>query len=218
MKIVIKNNKTLDADISFDFYGNLYFSYNNITYQVNVNGKNILYLEPGEYKIIEHEEIINKTEIKPVKNINGSNSLRELALKENCIRDELYPEDDEYIDEENLCNSDEIIDEDIETKYGAHNKRFKFFNTTPDSSENSSENNLMDIVHLREDGEVCALYDTYIYNNEMLYFKTNSSDDLSYYRIRVYLNGDIYFRPIGYSDKLYILTVNDNNMLYISLV
>jgi hypothetical protein len=39
-----------------------------------------------------------------------------------------------------------------------------------------------------------ALYDTYIYDsNNQLIFKSNSPDDSSIYRLKLYPNGDLYF-------------------------
>ena len=206
----ISNNEHL-INVSFDFYGNLYFTLNNNTYQLNVDAKNTPYLDQDNY------DIIDESTCKLHKFNNYESQYGTLSEKmQTIINDDTqnyYPEDNSYymLDNHSNKNSDEdiideyIIDEDIEKQYGTFNKKFVF-----------SHNNSIIPINMRNNGDICALYDTYIYNDaNCLCFKSNSNDEISYYRIRLYNNGDIYFRPIGYSEKLYKLIITNSNELHI---
>lgn len=196
------NNKTVPVNISFDFYGNLYFELNDKSYQVNIDGQNRPVLDCGDYTIINTS---NNITINKFNSIEASNILREKAkktLEEDGESYDAYTENYDYAINKNLNNSDnEIIDEDIENQYGNHNKPFNFTN-----------NNSIIPINMREFGDICALYNSYIYNGTDVCFISTSSNETSYYVIKVYTNGNIQFRPIGYSEKLYKLVLIDDNL------
>ena len=213
-----QSNEQLDEqyliDVSFDFYGNLYFRLNNNTYQLNVDAKNTPYLDHDNYDILNNNinNNINNNQFKLQKFNNYNTPYGTLSEKmQTMINDDshnFYPEDNTYymLDEEtnqhlSTLDNEDIIDEDMEKQYGVFNKKFIF-----------SHNSINDIIpiNMRQNGDICALYDTYVYNETNLCFKSNSNDEISYYRIRLYNNGDLFFRPIGYSEKLYKLhIIND---------
>lgn len=68
-------------------------------------------------------------------------------------------------------------------------------------------------IYSREYGEVAALYDTYVYNESMLSFKTNSRDNTAIYRLILNTDGKISFRPIGYIEHHYNLYINSDGSL-----
>ena len=201
--------------INLDVYGNLYFSHNktNITYQLNIDGKNRITLDKGEYKILEPYNKIYKTKQldenslkKKVKNDLEENSGSESGSGSEDSDSKYYPEDADFIDEEIIEeNSKEeekkIIDEDLINKYGENNLQFTFWQPLATDTNNIN-------IFFREGEEIMALYDTYIYDiNNQLLFKSNSPDSSSIYRLRIFPSGEIYFRPIGYSEQRYILEV-----------
>lgn len=198
-------------NISLDVYGNLYFSHNktNITYQLNIDGKNKITLDKDNYKIIEQYTKINKIKYldeNSLKNKMKNNNLEQDGSEGSEGSDEItdhiyYPEDEGYVIDSVLDNQDpdqEVIDEDFINKYGENNLQFTFWQ--PDDSGIN--------IYCREDEDIMALYDTYIYDiNNRLLFKSNSPDNSSIYRLRIFPTGEIFFRPIGYSEQKYILKI-----------
>ena len=70
-------------------------------------------------------------------------------------------------------------------------------------------------INEREDGDIMALYDAYIYDHSLL-FKSNSRDGSSICRFRIYTNGDIYFHMIGKPEtKFNLYLSNDENLSFI---
>ena len=228
MKISIgKTEQTNDEKFiisSFDFYGNLYFtSTGDKSYQVNIDGKNNLFLEEGIYKILSNEEI-NRKGLVVTKGMDSlSNKI--LTENENCDNEDneynpysdednekeendYYPEEDDYyLSDESDSETYDLIYEDIEKKFGNHNKRFNFFSIRKNLDDD-------ELINSREHGDVCALYDTYIYDHNMLCFKSSAQNNDSCYRIKLYSNGNIIFRPIGYSEQNYKLILdNDDNIV-----
>lgn len=220
MSIQIKtNNGDKLINFSFDVYGNLYFDNDNNTYQINITGKNIPCCEIGEYDIISEYEnnlgtfsLLNKEnslKIKVKHKIEEEaeyNSDDEYDLDGDNITD-YYPEDNDYVYNEDNASSDELIDEYNVSNYGYDNLKFEFWN--------NSINKPIPIYN-RKDGDIMSLYDVYVYDNNNLVFKSNSRDNSSIYRIRLNTDGNIYFRPIGYPEELYELVLNDTNQLVLA--
>lgn len=203
---VLTTNKT-PINISFDFYGNLYFTFNDNTYQVNIDGKNKLLLEIGDYHIINNDTIkIEKFNINDGALHEKTKELFSNNKDEDNYNHNLEDEDIDIVDNNDIDKDiDEDIDEDLEKQFGSSNKKFVFSNY-----------NYIIPVNMRNFGDVSALYDTYIYNGTKLCFKSNSKDNISYYRLRVFSYGDIFFRIIGNTtEKLHRLVVNDQNELCI---
>lgn len=187
MSIIINNN----INLSFDYYGNLYV---NDTFQLNIENDNKLCLDKGDYHIIE-------TSSKPkVLNIQQKHStlLHDKITNENSSEEENYYPENSY-DE---ISTDEEINEDNIKQYGQDNHKFVFKHDFPDNT----------IVNNRNDGDIMSLYDTYIYNGEQLVVKSCSPDNSSIYVLKIYYNGDVYFRQIGSSEKLYKFHVSDDNV------
>ena len=194
--------------ISFDVYGKIYFSNNNNEYQVNIDRNNNLILEKDKYDIIDKYD----KQIYKIQNLDENSLKQKIEEDEDYNSDEVeeeedyYPEDNEYIVvDEPIQNSDEIGElTDTFYDYGEHNLKFLFW--SPDITDQIK-------IYYRKDGDITALYDTYIYDtNNQIIFKSNSPDDSSIYRIKIFPTGDILFRPIGNMEKKYILKVDKDEL------
>lgn len=206
-------------NISFDLYGTLYLSNDKNTYQVNIDGKNNVTLDKGDYPVIDGstniykiahlDENSLKTKIRNVNQNNEEHIDEEDEIERNDYT--YYPEDSDHlhIDDPDLIQQ-EYINEDIINQYGEHNIPFVFWE--PDGSEFTQIK-----ITNRQDCDIMALYDTYIYDvNNRLIFKSHSSDDSSIYIIRIYPIGELYFRPIGNTERKYILNTNEIGELKIT--
>ncbi|ARF09648.1 hypothetical protein Indivirus_2_27 [Indivirus ILV1] len=194
-----------DYNITFDLYGSLYFSNNTHTYQVNVDGKNNVNLESGDYPIIVESKNIYKLKYldeNSLKNkIRNDDNDEDDDNNDGDLLQQYYPEDIDHMNNDDPIIEQQYINEDMINLYGEHNLLFNFW-----EPEGSDTNQIK--IHNRKDCDIMALYDTYIYDsNNRLIFKSHSPDDSSIYRIRIYPTGELYFRPIGYSERKYILNI-----------
>lgn len=220
MKVPISNSIE-KASVSFDRYGNLYLTFRDINYQLNVDGKNKLFLLTGDYEISEPDtDLINQVKIKKMTASNGMlfqkkirEELEELD-SDGELDDEDYDllkEDDDYWeDEKEILSEDEeedyLINEDLIEKYGEQNQPFVFWSTR-------SEEEIQ--INHRRDGDITSLYDSFIYENQQIIFRAQSLNEDSIYRL-IINDGLILFRPIGESDRSYRL-VNLEDTLTIEL-
>ncbi len=203
----LDNNYTT-LKMSFDNYGNLYFDDEKYSYQVNIDGRNNLYVDKGEFKIDG-----NKNKRFSKLNVVGKGTkLKEKTLievekldifEEETIPEDYFPEDNEYI-ETDITDSEGLINEDSISKYGLHNTEFNFSSIT---------NDLPIPIYMREDGDITALYDTYIYNNGSMCMKSSSKNAESIYVIKVNCNGTINFRPIGCKEIEYHVLMNSDGKI-----
>lgn len=186
-------------NISFDYYGNLYLD----NYQVNVDGKNNLILEKAG-------DIIDDDYLQPVK--TGSFAIKEKNILQETIDKEIEDEENEvehdFYDEEAVYEVTELdsegpIYEDIEKKHGEHNKPF-IFDKLHDNMTFSIDNRLY--------GDVCALYDTFIYQDGIMIFIARSKTNTSIYRLSINLDdGTITMKMIDYANKVY--TFKDDHLI-----
>lgn len=226
MTTVVKNhlNKEYQFSISFDNFGNLYFEHPSIqdVYQINVDGRNKPYSIKDKFEVIDE----SSSKIGKFKILGKRFSLKEKIKKEletNKItfdefdlndddldqEEDYFPEDNDHINiiendtsEEDLIYH-EVYDEENVKKYGIDNLEFLFWG---DTSEIKVKN--------RIDGDISALYDTYIYGEGgKLLFKTNSKDDSAIFRFNIHTNGKIFFRPIGEIETLYHLQITEDQEL-----
>ena len=218
------NGKQYVFNISFDKFGNMYLENNEFSgsYQVNIDGKNVPYTVNDTFKIIQK----NVSKIGKIKLLDNHRSLKDKVhteLEENRLKlddfnindndllnePDYFPEDNDHIniidedeDDDNTQCYKEIFDEDNVNKYGIDNLEFLFWGYNDIS------------VNYREDGDISSLYDTYVYGKgNTLIFKSNSKDENSIFRLMVYQNGDIHFRPISENAKIYHMSINDKNEL-----
>jgi len=213
------NDKPMLFSICFDYYGNLYLDgskYNDssyfkntnsvqyMIYQINIDEKNELVAEMGDYKIIDEEFILKKNNIKKfVKNEN--NLEKKIKMQEN----EYFNEDLEYyvIEDDTKENDEYLLDDDSKKNYGIDNVPFIF------SESNTTCLDKMNIkINHRKNGDICALYDTYIYNDNNLILKSNSYNETSIYRIFIE-NELLKLKLIGESEKKYIITIDEEKKI-----
>jgi hypothetical protein len=204
MNIITDSITSQSATITFDVYGNLYI---NDTYQLNVDGCNIPYLESGEYNILDNKSKVKISKITEERFLLKEKVRDTLKLDDNSSEEDeidYYPENNEQYDQ---SSESEEINEDIIKKYGEHNIPFNFGNSAFGD----------DIIKERNNGDIMALYDTYLYDNNNLVFKSNSNDNSSIYVLKIWTDGSILFRPIGYKEAKYRVG-SENDILSLVLV
>lgn len=212
-----------DVEISFDYYGNIYFELYGETYQLDIDKNNDPILDIGDYEIYRDGSSINILTFDQLADMRQSkmNDKYNEADEEDDEEDESQKkyDDEDFLENENDYKyNDEFDDEsdneyednnyytfeDIENKYGTGNKRFRF-------SSNFTENIG---ISLRKNGEICALYNSYIYKNEELCFRSESSDDYaSCYCLKISYNGSIKFGSLGQEEHQYQLVFRDSKLL-----
>jgi hypothetical protein len=169
-------------EISFDPFGNIYLSKPNEIYQININGKNEPYAELGKYKIVSEY----------------TNNINTFTMLEHSLQEKVKNEENEE-DEDN--NSDYYPEENDHQD----NNNYEYSDDEEEKKFNFSKNNTDIKINEIEDENTMALYDVFIYDTNLI-FKSTSPDNSAIYRFRIFLNGDIYFRPIGYTEKKYKLS------------
>lgn len=215
--IELENNSFITGKLSFDIYGNLYIDVTNndittylidsqnikypLVYQISVDNKNNPIADQGDYSIISDIE----PKFGQLHIYNDGFSLRKKTLntldeeeKENndCENDnKYYKEEQEYFENnDSYDNEDYIVNEDIYKQYGSDNKPFIF-----SSLDSTTKITIQDRIN----GDICSLYDTYIYKDNNLCFKSGSFDNSSLYRIKLHTDGKLYFRQIIEQDTEY---------------
>lgn len=208
IKIQTRNrHKEYHFQVLFDPYGNVYLdgsSYGTdpyfvvsdlpLIYQINVDRHNKPFMEPGNYPVANDV-------VKPVHKLIplGDGSLKKHTKKEKEhvmeehemeVEENYYPEKMEFMEDVVSEESEEFIDEDLLNKYGEHNVKFRF-------SGIQLENTM---IVPREDENISALYDTYIYDKGVILFKSESQNEESIYLMKIHTDGKLIFRPIGYRD------------------
>jgi hypothetical protein len=215
MSIEIQYNNTNQIfQQSFDLYGNFYLHDKNDkinAYQLNISNNNIPYFEYGNYEIIDKKTKINTFKIldeNSLKNKVNDDNLLNIDDEDNNNYD-YYPEDENLMDnEDSIINEQDLLDEENIKNYGINNLKFDFWN-------NSFNKDIM--IFDRKNGDIMALYDIYIYENNHLIFKSNASDKSSIYRICIY-DSEIVFRPIGYPTINYTLKFENNDINFIKKI
>jgi len=205
-----KDNEFIKSDITFDLYGNLYITINKLIYQININGKNQPCAESGDYHIIDDTN----------SNINKFTLLdKDTSLKSNVIKnknmedygsDEEYDSDGEpidkndYYEEDKYVLDDEPTEEDDNKSVDSNDDNQKFLFSYVNPSCQLKINN-------RYNGDIMSLYDTYLYDDNMLCFKSNAPHNQILYRIKLFSNGNFSLRSIGDQDILYRLELVHSN-------
>jgi len=223
------NNDHKEYQISFDIYGNIYFDGTKLSkyiYQISIDGKNMPYGERDEYKIldyIEGEDEVDTKKFKPIERSLEREVRKEGERKRYVLEDDLeenYEDEDieakylqedlDYYDDDYNDDYNEEVseyspyDDDNVKKYGYQNKRFDFY-------ANGAHG--IDVpVNKREDGDIAALYDTYIYKNGILCFRSHSKNNDAIYRMRI-VDGKFWFRPLGSKEECYEIEIDENDNL-----
>jgi len=204
--------------VQFDYGGHIYLSTNlNKLYELVIDNKNGLYCDEisdnyekstieyttGKIKLFDDSTTLKGALIKQKKiqidNSDEDNS-DEDSNNSNKISS-LYYEDNEYNDY-NDYNDYEINSDDSIISFNADDKQFK----------------ISDIDKLLINGyDTAALYETLIYNNQLM-FKTKILNDNAMYRLCICAQtGEISFRAIGDKEKKYILSAADNDNIILTI-
>jgi len=210
VKILKENNETIASKISFDVNGNVYFDINNNIYQVSVDNKHKPYCDKANYEI---KPLNNKPKMGKLIPSNSKYSLKGKTIQK-IEKDKQELLDEELDDEkENQDNHDRIYfhedsqyyeDIDLDAEAEDEDEPTEYFSFT---------SHKMDIpINERENGEILALYDTLIFDDDHVCFKTKlllgSDDIVPLYRLQIYTTGKCFFRPIGDKDQQYYLKLD----------
>lgn len=179
----------VSVNVHVDFHGNLYLELHGKLFQLNIDENDEPYFDVNDYRVIKYEPSIVYGKI-----VKSGKFYDDTYFPENNghtllkINDDMYDEFNEY---DLLCGND----------------TFEFYDCDSGITVSS-----------RINGEILALYDTFIYddNNETLtpklVFQTKLRYETCIYRVSLYTSGKFFFRPIGcFMEKKYELyIVNDN--------
>ncbi len=223
-----EDKKILNFKISFDMYGNLYFDgthCDSCVYQISVNSKGELVAETGDYTILNDVDVDlkaihlyeqgHKLRKKTLQNLEDEEIAQERATEdghEDELESKYYIEEQEYFQDDDNFSDDQntaIVDEENEKKFGHINKPFIF------SSQNSA---CVIPVYNRNNGDICSLYDVYIYKANRIGFKSGSADDSSIYRIKLFDDGNFYFREVVNQDTKYKASLSNSGELVFTKV
>jgi hypothetical protein len=227
--LLIKN----EIICSFDRCGNIYFGPLNDThnlYELWITGQNTIYcdkfIEQNEHYNTDSEsdEENNKIIKGQIISFANSNTLRGKIMKK--INDET-----EEIDPNAEYDSDD--DDIIQKTYFPEDNEFNEYIDDPDQEDNCLDNfnmptfsfcsdhkkikltDIDKIVTNRDDH--MALYETLIYEGSpedaSLLFKTKLLNDTPIYRLFVYTNGNIIFRPIGEKEFKYQINYKNDSII-----
>lgn len=186
------NTQSFNFLISFDPYGNIYFDGSpNLTNPYFTTQSSLIFQLNVDR---DNRPYMDDSNYEIITNNVPVNKLKTL---ETPIIDE---EEDDYIIEldedgnEILCNDD--------------NPPFTFYHNNEDIQ-----------ICERENGDISALYDCEIYDeNHNPIVQTFSGDNASIYKLKILLNDNIYFNCIDDSDIKYRLTINENgNLSFINI-
>lgn len=186
------NTQSFNFIISFDPFGNIYFdgSQNLPNPYFTTQSSLIFQLNVDR----DNKPYMDDSNYEILDNNIPINKLK--TLETNIIDEE----EDDYIIE---------LDEDgNEILYDGDNYPFTFYYNNGDIQ-----------MCERENGDISALYDSEIYDeNKNPVIQAFSGDNASIYKLKIFLNDDIYFNCIDNSDIKYKLAINENgNILFIDI-
>ena len=204
-------NTDKQAKISIDSAGNLYFDFNEKVYDVSITGNNELLCDL--YNIVDQDEreyeqknTINRGRIIAV---NKDNSLKTKIMDMQQEEEDMNLEEDI---EENLDEDDGYVQQKIMDQYYPENKDFVYDDSESEDGEYFKFLSCGDELDIVEREHENALYDTLVYDKNKLSYKTELHGCNPVYRICINLTGEIKFRPIGYKDKTYTLTFENDTL------
>lgn len=190
MNISIKkdNNEMIKGIVSFDKNGNVYidiskhYKSNNIL-QICVDGQNKPYCDPGDYSILNDAEHV-------FGNMFNSNEEEKIKVDESDTDDEEPISGVKY---DPICNiSETYYYEEKGTYYNLkdkHDDDSKFHFCTLSSDD---EIPVMD----RLNGDILALYDTFLYKDGNNIFRSKLVGEVPLYILKLHETGEVYFRNI----------------------
>lgn len=227
---VIYNHPETVVTVSFDICGNCYLSTQNSysLYQINIDNKDEIYLEQEVYnssgmtklvpnKIIQIEKgkdkIVNNNENEEEKEEEDEEQEQEQEQEDMEESEEDYSEEDSDKEEmemnaKELAKKNKLIrklfPEQIKYRIESsdNNKKSK-----KKFSFASTKNKIK--IHKKDTCETLALYESLVYDESFSVIFTSTADNYVLYRLNVYHDGRLVFRPIGGVNKHYAVTLKD---------
>ncbi len=193
-------------ETSFDLYGSMYLNLNNCAYQLCVDNKNKPYFDLGDYKILDGKTVL-------------FGSILDMSTFSDNLPDSNYEDsDDENSDYE--YNDDPDPFGTVNEKYFPEEKDYLF--SVPAKNHMKKKfyfcklsDNINIQVNNRNNGDINALYDTFIYQDNKCKFRSKLLGEPPLYVLRVY-EDRIEFRNIYDTNNIqkYNLSfVNENIIL-----
>jgi hypothetical protein len=181
--------------VHLDICGNVYFEYNNNISQLCIDRNDEPYLDFADYPIIEPND-------------ESSEVVRGTIIATDTFKDDRYFVEDngKTFTRKNIKDEYEL---ELEDPYLDDAEIYFIF----------YEKNGESTIPHRQNGDIPALYDTYIYDDTTdessnLIFSAKINTENSIYRAIIYKSGKFYFRPIGCtSEKSYRLQIIDDKVI-----
>lgn len=186
--------------IYFDINGNLYLNYNKKVYQVDINKYDHLEADIGNYKIY-----------------NDTPNISYGMLTINTLSDEKELQFDKEI-----YNYNDYNDMIVPTVNYNHDPIGFFGTENTDTPETkiyflrTGDHVSIPIIEC-DNGDMMALYETLVYNDNILCFKTELDGEPPIYRIHLHSNGVVFLEINQGELKKYNLDSNlDSNLVFIT--
>lgn len=174
----------IDENIHVDSHGNFYVEHKNKLYQLNVDGNNEPYFDPGDYSIISDN--------------TPSKCDMVITKSDTFVNDRYFPEDNGHVYKNIEYDDDQyIVDEPLFVFYNKKTDKINVYDR-----DNGDINALYDIF----------IYDDVDTNvNSQLVFQSKLPNEICAYRANVYTSGKFFFRSIGcfVEHKYKIIIEND---------
>ncbi len=197
-----ENNVEHIISIFFDLGGNLYFKFNDVIYDLNINSTNMLECDVCNINVNDLEKI--NVSYEELKLIDSPNSLKGKIKKEIDVNDIHCSDEHKY-----LYENEDYIDYDDDSDYEDQNEFVKFMSTG-------------EKIEVYDFDMSVSLYDTIIYNDDIehgsICFKTNIINMMPPYRLKLYKNGIISFRSLGDKEIYYNITIQSNTIQLVPIL
>lgn len=193
----------------FDDYGNLYLNYDNNIYQFDITSNNTLELfKVNKSSAFDYQILDNNLNNYELNNLLLSNN--DTSLKSNVIKNYVNNINENNIDiEENKLTNDNTeidftidelnnkiiyLNEDLDFDY----EQYKFYDNDfhEDKFISFSNNQIPKLVEITQNNNYneftlnMSIYDTYLYNNNKLFFVNKLNNNTSSYRIIINNNNN----------------------------
>lgn len=189
------------SDVYFDTCGNMYIEYMEKMHQICIDGKNDIYTDVADYSILSHDSI----ECGYIMDIEKNTSNKETVMDIIEQDEDDVNSDDEFYDENDPFGS-------VSDRFYVEEKDYMFSISVEDYSlsqfyfcKRLGTDNFL--INKRKNGDINALYDTFIYNNDKCLFRSKLIGEPPLYVVKVYPHHinlrDIY--DIDYSKNYKIL-------------
>jgi hypothetical protein len=206
MDLLIDNNK---IEILFDTLGNIYFEFNNSYYELIITKTNDIICEKIQYELVPGDcSNISFGRIK-------TNSLHHKTIKK--LQEQEEQEDLDEFDSDN----EQEHDYKIRSKYlPEDNEFYEEYDYSESDDENIEyiiflKNNAKEPRIVKSEELYVPLYDTLVYNNDVITFKTKLMNSVPIYRLNLYMNNKLAFRPIDKPTKYYKFVCESDSLTII---